>query len=132
MKTCVRLTCVRLTCVRLTCVFADDYRSLIPIQLFIGWHNRAGNGNTRHLGLVFMITHAVLVLVLVLGLRNTHLNCRLEWVFRYSFDAYNVVNQMLCFFQILSDPVLRRLPLFLLLTRTRGHLSIQFFQLLGN
>ena len=106
---------------------------LIPIQLFIGWHNRAGNGNARHLGLVFMITHAVLVLGL--GLRNTHLNCRLEWIFRYSFDPYNIVNETLCFFQIFSDPFLRGLYLLLLLLlahhRTRGHLSLQIFQLLG-
>ena len=93
---------------------------LIPIQLFIGWYNRAGNGNTRHLGLVIMITHTVLLsglgLRLGLGLRNTHLNCRRERVFRDSFDAYNVVNQVLCFFQIISDPILRGLLLLLLPT----------------
>ena len=110
---------------------------LVPIQLFVRWHNRAGNRNTRHLDLVLQANMVVVLglglglwLWLWLGLRNTHLNRRTERVLCDSFDAYNVVNDSLCFFQIISDPILR--GLLLLLLPTCGYQCSQVFQLHDN
>ena len=116
------------TCVRLTCAFANDCSRLIPIQLFIGWDDGTGNGNAWHLDMVLLALMILFFgLELGLGLRNTHLNCGIEWVFRDSFDAHNIVDQMLCFFQVISDPILRRLLLL-----TCGYPCLQVVQLLDN
>jgi len=50
--------------------------------------------------------------------RNTHLDCSIEWVFGDSFDAHNAVDDLLCFFEIFGDPFLGALlGLLLLLLR---------------
>jgi hypothetical protein len=77
--------------------------------------------------LALMVVLLGLGLGLGLGVRNTHLNCGIERILCDSFDAHNVVNQLLCFFQVLSDPIFRGLLLL-----TRGYPCLQVFQLLDN
>ena len=38
--------------------------------------------------------------------RNTHLDCSIEWVFGDSFDTHNAVDDLLCFFEIFGNPFL--------------------------
>jgi hypothetical protein len=44
--------------------------------------------------------------VVVVVVRNTHLDRSIEWVFGDSFDAHNAVDDLLCFFEIFGDPFL--------------------------
>ena len=69
------------------------YVCLIPIQLFMGW-----------VGVIVVVVRRV---------GCFKLRCGFEWVFRNTFDADNIVNDLLRFLEVVAYPVFVRNALLL-------------------